>query len=44
MPHLGSSPGLAAHMGGICRPRFTAPKYLGFMVGMETKGWIAPIS
>jgi ABC-2 type transport system ATP-binding protein len=30
-------------MSGICRPRFTAPKYLGFMVAEETKGWMPDI-
>jgi hypothetical protein len=34
---LAISPAPIPGIGGICRARFTVPKYLGSMVGFETK-------
>src|SRR3982074_1964920 len=31
---------LFASIGGICRPRFTVPKYLGSMVASKPKPWM----
>src|SRR3977135_4690339 len=36
--------GQLASIGGICGPRFTAPKYLGSMVRIRCQTWIVPRS